>query len=280
MKSYTITSMFFAGLFVLASTASAKFLPDNTLHLEDEAESNGMTEELFNEIIKKAEDYYRPVVKELGGKLSIKRLWSNDTVNASATRTFGTWTVNMYGGLARRPEITPDGFAMVLCHELGHHLGGFPYSRSWAANEGQSDYFTSLSCTRNLWENETQINAQAAKKVGPVAKELCDDSWASTSDQNLCYRVMNGAKSLANLLARGEKVALNTPDKKVVSKTNRSHPKGQCRLDTYAQGALCDNEWDIERIPKDESSSAKVSCTRSNGFGVGVRPLCWFKPGK
>ena len=28
----------------------------------------------------------------------------------------------MYGGLARRAEVTEDGFAMVLCHELGHHV--------------------------------------------------------------------------------------------------------------------------------------------------------------
>jgi hypothetical protein len=210
----------------------------------------------------------------------MKRLWDNNTVNASASRSFGRWIVNMYGGLARRPEVTPDGFAMVLCHELGHHMAGFPFSRSWAANEGQSDYFASLSCARALWKDETKVNAEAAKTVAKVAKELCDDKWSFDSDRNLCYRTMNGAKSLATLLARGKAVSVGTPDPSEVSKTNKAHPAGQCRLDTYAQGAICEADWDEESIPKTLKNSAKVTCTRADGFETGVRPLCWYKPGK
>ena len=47
--------------------------------------------------------------------------WKNDTVNANAQQRGRNWIVNMYGGLARRPEIFFRRFAMVLCHELGHH---------------------------------------------------------------------------------------------------------------------------------------------------------------
>jgi hypothetical protein len=63
----------------------------------------------------------------------------------------------VYGGLARHGEITPDGFALVLCHEIGHHLGGVPrYSgaNGWASNEGQSDYFAATKCLRRAWQSD------------------------------------------------------------------------------------------------------------------------------
>ena len=30
----------------------------------------------------------------------------------------------MFGGLAGHETITTDAFALVACHELGHHIGG------------------------------------------------------------------------------------------------------------------------------------------------------------
>src|SRR5687768_16763139 len=128
------------GILGASAWAEATILPPNDLHLQDnifEFQSN-VSEEEFNRVIERAEDVYGPVMEQFGATLEINRLWDNSTVNASAYQSGRTWYVNMYGGLARRPEVTPDGFAMVLCHELGHHLGGFPFSLSWAANEGQS----------------------------------------------------------------------------------------------------------------------------------------------
>lgn len=85
------------------------------------------------------------------------RLW-----NASAQRMGSTWVVNMYGGLARHNEITIDGFALVLCHEIGHHLGGAPkYGgfNTWGTNEGGSDYFATLKCLRRIFQNDDNTKA-------------------------------------------------------------------------------------------------------------------------
>ena len=145
------------GLFGLATNVHAKFLPDNNLYLEDFRESNGGISEVeFNDVINKAEAVYKPIIESHGGNLSVYRFWSDSTVNAMAYRDLSEWAVGMYGGLARRPEITKDGFTMVLCHEIGHHLAGFPFDGGagrWPANEGNSDYFAALSCSRNLWLN-------------------------------------------------------------------------------------------------------------------------------
>ena len=93
-------------------SAFASFLPENDLHLQDIPEGAGLTEQEFNDVIDLAEEFYAPLLKEsYGVTAKFNRLWSTNTVNANASQRGRTWIVNMYGGLARRPEITPDGFA-------------------------------------------------------------------------------------------------------------------------------------------------------------------------
>lgn len=283
-----------AGLLFLgtASAAHADFLPPNNLHLQDNKRAvSNVSEAQFNAIIDEAIAFYEPFMKQnFNATFKVNRLWNDSTVNASATQFLGSWTVNMYGGLARRPETTPDGFALVLCHEIGHHLGGYPFSSSWAADEGAADYFATLSCARDLWKDQKEKNALSRDLITEYPKSLCDAQWSDEDDQNLCYRTLLGGKSLGTLLAAlgGTRADYATPDKSVVKSTNHAHPAGQCRLDTYIAGALCGQEFDPAVIPgKDlgskrnsadaEAASGRFTCLRTE-FTVGTRPLCWFKP--
>ena len=259
------------------------FLPPNDLHLEDSFDKEGgITEEEFHEVIDQAEEIYAPIVKGHRARLRFARNWNNSMVNASAQQFFGSWIVNMYGGLARRPEITKDGFALVVCHELGHHLGGFPKTSWWAANEGNSDYFASLSCARLLWEDEVEENKLAALAIPDYPKQLCDEAYFGAGENrlNLCYRQMLASYSTANLLATlgGTQIDFETPDTKEVARTSHGHPQGQCRLDSYMAGTLCQKAFDTALIPKNESKMAENSCNRADGDQIGVRPRCWFKP--
>jgi hypothetical protein len=282
------------GLSLLSPFAArADFLPPNNLHLEDGLlRGVQLTEQDFNDAIDEAEAIYKPLIQQtFGARLRFNRLWTNSTVNASASQSGSTWDVNMYGGLARRPEITRDGFSIVICHELGHHLGGYPFSSAWAANEGQSDYFATLSCARLLWKDQVEKNAESAELIPDLPKAKCDATWETEDDRNLCYRLMLAGKSTADLLsALGGTVAKwDSPDPKKVSSTNNAHPQGQCRLDTYIAGALCVAEFDENLIPGKalggrrnsadaERESAKYTCTPVDSFEIGTRPLCWFKP--
>lgn len=270
--------------FMIAQVGFGSILPENDLHLQDDPtfESN-ISEEEFRSIIEEVSAIYTPIVAELGGELEIKGHWEQSLVNASASRGFlgtGPWVVNMYGGLARRPEVTKDAFALVICHELGHHVAGFPFRTGWAANEGQADYFATLSCARKIWGEQLEQNARYRKQVNRHARGLCDQSWDSIADQNLCYRTMAASQSLATLLGGGAMPSFKTPDPQVVEETYDRHPKGQCRLDTFIAGNICTNQFDETLIPKDEAASSVVTCTRNQGYQVGVRPLCWFKPGQ
>lgn len=261
----------------ITSAAQATILPPNNLHLEDNLEmDSALTEADFNQVISFAESYYRPLAKQKGANLIIRRNWTNSTVNASAMRQGTTWYVDMYGGLARRPEITKDGFALVLCHELGHHLAGYPFVSGWAANEGQSDYYGAQACLRTLWKNQNAQNQIARSTVDMAARTQCDRVWRSTTDQNLCYRIAMAGRSLAELLAYGARVSFSTPDRNVVSRTYHNHPAAQCRLDTYMAGAICPTNFPMNQIPMSSSAAYSTSCGPQST--TGQRPRCWFSP--
>lgn len=259
------------------------FLPENNLSIGvDDKMAGDMTEARFLEIVGKVEAVYSPIIKEMGATLKMNNDWRSTTVNASAQQYGTTWQVNMYGGLARHKLTTDDGFMMVVCHELGHHIGGAPrYDRNtdWASNEGQADYFAGLKCMRRVLQNDDNIAVVANMQIDEEATKQCQAVYKSASDIALCQRVAMAGKSLGQLLGSlggNANVNFNTPDKKVVSRTNDNHPQGQCRLDTYFQATLCDKSID-ENVSKDDAIPG--TCIKRDGYTRGVRPLCWYKPG-
>jgi len=269
-------------LFVSTWANSASFMPENTMHLNPPEAVSDMTEEEFVKIVDDIVAFYAPEATRLGKTLVSSKLWSNNTVNAYATQLGNTWKVAMFGGLARRPEVTADGFALVVCHELGHHFGGYPlYRGEWASTEGNSDYWATQACARRVWATDASKNRDALDDVDEHAKARCDESWASIEDRNLCYRIANGSYGLAKLLSRGgNQPEFDTPDETVVIVTNPRHPKGQCRLDTYFAGALCKvshrDDFITGRFNPNgqdgifaEHEALANSCTN--------RPKCWFK---
>ncbi len=272
-------------------------LPPNNLHLKDNpTRAANITEEKFNQIVDDAMKYWIPIAKAKGVELVASKDWKDSTVNAYANQSGKTWTVAMFGGLARRPEVTEDGFALVVCHELGHHFGGYSFygKAEWASAEGESDFFATNVCAKVIWGMESQRNMafRGLRNVPPTVKTACDTVWnGNTNAQGWCVRAAAAGSSLANLLAAlgGDPAPkFETPDATVVKKTNTAHPRAQCRLDTYFSGALCTKKWDMNVIPAKgfpqgqdtagaELEAMKYSCFQKEGFKVGVRPNCWFK---
>jgi hypothetical protein len=273
------------GLFCLFSSfAEGKtqtFMPENDLHLQQELfENSFMTENKFNSIIDELEQYYKPIVSELGGNLRIKRSWQDNTVNAQAWQSGKDWWVEMFGGLARHRAVTEDAFALVLCHELGHHLAGFPLYRNdrWAANEGNSDYFATQACAKRIFNNEPyEFNKTFGDKIGKWAKDYCDKQYRWKEGEAVCYRSIAAGISLAKVFAYGERIAPETRDRTVVSRTQDSHPQPQCRLDSYVSGAFCWVYHDDYTIPKNQDEAENNSCMIANGFSLSARPKCWFR---
>jgi hypothetical protein len=74
--------------------------------------------------------------------IAIDIAWNSDTLNAQAYRLGPTAAhVRVYGGLARHCDIGPEGLALAIAHEIGHHRGGPPVSRHyhWLSTDRRAD---------------------------------------------------------------------------------------------------------------------------------------------
>ena len=273
---------------VMACTPDATegFVPENDvkIYANQKGRLGGLSEQQFNDVITKVETLYAPIVSNYGGNLQVERNWEDPTVNAYAQQNGKTWKVSMFGGLARHETITEDGFALVVCHELGHHIGGAPrkispWSSPWASNEGQADYFATLKCLRKVWNNDNNVEIVRNMEVPKTLSDACGRQHVWNVDVAVCIRNGMAGMSVSRLFKALRNATVepkfDTPDTKVVTKTDDNHPAYQCRLDTYFQGGLCDASMN-----EDVTATSEVTgtCHGSLGDKVGLRPLCWFKP--
>ncbi|OGR53274.1 MAG: hypothetical protein A2049_06395 [Elusimicrobia bacterium GWA2_62_23] len=283
MLLFAVSALLLGSPIASSASGQATFLPPNDLSIPvDSPMAKGIVEAQFNKVLNTIEKIYKPIVAARGGVLQINRKWTDATVNASAQQSGKTYILNMYGGLARHETVTMDGFALVACHELGHHLGGAPKIggwNPWASNEGQSDYYANLKCLRMVFADGDTKDFTHMSAGDEVAENACQAAFPKAEDQAICFRGAMAGKSVAYLFKalRNETVTprFDTPDTKVQTTMLATHPPTQCRMDTYLQGSLCAQPVGAALSEKDPTVG---TCTRSAGFPGGYRPLCWYKP--
>lgn len=277
-------SLFF--LFALLSFGSFSWssIPKNNLSFPAYTKglSTGISQDSFNTIAEKIERIYSPVVSRLGGKFSINKRWEFMSVNAFAYRFEDKWTVEISGGLARHPLMTEDAYALAVCHEIGHLLGGAPKDKKPVkkiySNEGQADYFAVTKCLRFYFENEDNAKVISRAQVPELLKKSCLKTYRNKKDQDICIRSGLAGLDSGKFFASQQKATdpkFETSDSTIVPETSDPHPKAQCRVDTYFQGILCDKAAEQDFSDEDEAVGA---CHELNGDNLGLRPRCWFKP--
>ena len=101
--------------FTCSEDGSTGIVEENNLYIAvGEKNTNGLTEEDFNDIITKIENIYKPIIEAKGKRLQIARNWTDGTVNAYARQSGNTWHVAMFGGLARHETITRESWMVVI----------------------------------------------------------------------------------------------------------------------------------------------------------------------
>lgn len=269
----------------LATFGHNAIAPKNSLKVPVGAkDANSITKEQFNQVLDRIEKIYAPIVQAHGAVLEIDRKWDDATVNSFASRKDGHWFIHMLGGIARYQYNSVDGFALVACHELGHHLGGAPKlggdsSKTWITNEGQADYFGTTKCFRRYAQDDDNTALVQTMKIPAVVVKRCQKTFNLQEDVAICERGAIAGYHLARVLADIDwpkrKVSFDTPDRHRVWWTKDSHPKAQCRLDTYFHGSLCDKSYTLDF---DDDNPVVAACTRKEGYNLGPRPRCWYKP--
>ncbi|MFZ4714771.1 MAG: hypothetical protein ACOYL6_13725 [Bacteriovoracaceae bacterium] len=239
----------------------------------------GLTRDQWDKVITKIESIYSPYLAISGIVLKINRDWLNNDANAYTLADLDNsnirW-IRIMGGMARSEWSSEDSLAAVLCHEYGHHLGGYsPYYGSdlwnmgWgSSSEGAADYFAATKCLREYFEDQNNEEYIQGLTVPLFLREQCEKQWKDPKDSAICIRSSLAGRQLLKIWT-GKEYSFETPDPKKVVKPLQSYASTQCRLDTYFQGSLCTSDKSV--MPLNEDVSIGV-CTDT----VGSRPECWF----
>ncbi len=278
---------------VFASVSSYASAPKNNISIPVSVKT-GISQEQFNLLIDRVTSFYTErfllLQEDLLGMADpkyavwVSKNWESGVANAYASSKGNTNRLEFFGGVARHPEMTSDGFALLVCHEVGHLIGGAPlwtpeYPRVSMSIEGQADYW-SARCFREVFYKDDHVVALMDVVVPETVKRECDLQWNKNHDSTLCQRISLAGlamyKTLLKITRPNENFVLDfaTPDNSVSLSIFREHPNHQCRLDTVFQAALCNVSFESKISDTDDT---KGTCHTKNGHTVGVRPTCWYQ---
>lgn len=101
--------------------------------------------------------------------------WESESLNAQAFRLGPAAAhVRVYGGLARHRDIGPEGLALAIAHEIGHHKGGAPASRfyDWLSTDRRADE----------WAHTVGLPAVFGQAAADVARVGADQLFNALAD--------------------------------------------------------------------------------------------------
>lgn len=279
---------------ILPSSGKSSEVRDLTSQLLLDRQGRNLTPILdadsFDRLVHRTLAHFDKHAERNGAKLTYEIFWNSSSSGAFTLRKDQgrTWHVFVYDGILRLPYATEDLISAVLCHEVGHHLGGYPFKENaWAAAEGQADYFAMQVCLPELFALEPQRNAEYRDLAPEVLKRLCNQSFADQSRRDICYREAVVIETLLKYEGNDGKVklSLTKKDPLVVETTNLLHPSAQCRIDTSVSGVLCNLNFKLGHIPgyfgkgqntsEAEQDSDLYVCKGS--ANIMARPSCWYR---
>lgn len=259
----------------------ARLMHMNNNNDQDEDDGSNINKKEFNKLIDSVKKVYQPIFKRSRMNFKIETGWEDKQVNAFAGVRGQDRYILIYGGYARHKLMTKDAFLSVICHEIGHHLGGFPRKQNspWSSSEGQADYFSTLKCMKEVLKNaEDNEEVALALNLPEEVKKNCRFQYPKDSDYYICLRSAQAAEDHGRVISdltllTNTEVSLMTPSVEVRATTNLQHPSPQCRVDTKYQGALCNVPTSASLDGEDEMKGA---CHLNNFNILGNRPACWF----
>lgn len=242
------------------------------------AEADVIPTKRFIEIGEDLRKVYEPLARKENAEF--KMIWKpNDrpVLNATGIKQNGAWEVTAYGGLMYHPLMTEEALRFILCHEIGHMIGGeptFPVAGpdGRTSNSGQPDYYAAAVCMKLLLQNS---NNSTERRLDPVIYDKCGRNFKTQRERNLCARIANAGYEAMKFISTfypGSHVSFSTPSTLIVSKMDWGHPDPQCRLDTAFAGALCQATPTGNSVEEANAMNAKCN------VGESARPRCWFAP--
>lgn len=148
-------------------------------------------------------------------------------------------SLTIMGGILKLKGVTQDTAALILCHELGHGIGGPPFKDDSGftdyvtSTEAQADYFSTFVCAPEIWKNlhpEKSITKTVDK--GRCLENSCRRSFEAMKGF-VIYQ-----KSISQTSSSIQFDSSDLSQSKTLIKDYDFYPSPQCRLDTLMNGAL------------------------------------------
>lgn len=225
-------------------------------------------------------DLYTLEVEGKGARFEIV-LTDKDKIPQALSRktSEGVWQIEVYQSMLDLKSQSIQTLGMMLCHEVGHFLGGEPYvigrqltpavrqrAPKQMSCEGEADYFSTSVCFRKLAKLVAELKLEKAFE-GELNNE-CYLSFSTNGDREICLSGLKIARDLAIvyqdiLTVMGFPTTFqNRFDPSVSDRTLNyvgEYPTLECRYQTLVHGLLC--------------------AEKENGECLDprwMRPLCWF----
>ncbi|PIK14623.1 hypothetical protein [Halobacteriovorax sp. JY17] len=260
MKLLLVLTLFFHSLLSWSEADRSRYeiLPSDPT-------TSTITEDLFHTVINRVESLYSSEFAAQGILVDFNADWNVSYFSAWAHDDNPLlYSLNFWGGMARIPGLNEYGWAFIVCHEVGHLLGGTPMNSlelyAWGSAEGQADYFAGAHCLKRYFTSFPHQGEEI--KLSHKIENQCNEN-------KYCLNSAKAAISFSHVIKYlyrdTPNLSLETP-----SKVNpngsilKSYPDAQCRLDTIFESGKCINDF---------SSLEQWVCENS----VGSRPACWFK---
>lgn len=179
------------------------------------------------------------------GKVIIANLdWKYPYMSAWANKNGEVFSINFWGGFARIPIMTLSTWEFIVCHEIGHIIGGHPMQTikdyDWASSEGQSDHFAVTECLPHYYSS---LKGFLEREFVSTPLELDKCLTEDPLKQQTCLSILAGARGFAGILKymklAKDKPHFETPAPRTENLIRNSYPTPQCRMDIAFNATDC-----------------------------------------
>lgn len=158
----------------------------------------------------------------LGSPLVLDAQWESPYFGAGVSFYNEEFRLMILGGTTRIKGMSLDAYAAVVCHEIGHIIGGAPYQTitgaEWSSSEGQADFFAASVCLPRYFASKKENSQVMAKRIEGAGFDMMNsfkdfDSNANADEKKLVRHVVNVTKTKETLINK--------------------YPSIQCRYETF-----------------------------------------------
>jgi hypothetical protein len=196
----------------------------------------------LGEVLRAAKLAYADDLESKGLELQVTYDIDNLELEISTTKVFNKLDIQVSRGLAELSAIDRDGFALLVCHELGHHFGEKPFIVKDFSVEGSADFYATNVCLKRIFpflkvDPEISFSKQVSKK--------CDSIETVVNSPLNCERTLRASQQVFGVFS----MMTSHPKSNAAAFTNgtiiengtefvRDYPSLECRLVTWRNGVL------------------------------------------